>query len=105
MALEEKIWKCAMESRHFGLFNGKMGACVALLVLSKHDAQNAYYRQGGQLLDEVLKNVSKVRSIELEEGLIGIALGFRFLISNGYVKGTVNSYLENLDEYIFTIVR
>lgn len=103
MSLDEKIWKHAMESKKYGLANGKMGACVALFVLSKRDIQSTYYKQGETLLDDILKNIGKVTSIELEEGLTGIALGFRFLIGNGYVKGTVNSYLENLDEYIYKV--
>ena len=103
MSLNEKISKYAMESPKIGLSNGKMGACVSLFVLSKHDTHSTYYQQGLVLLQDIQKNIAKVTSIDLEEGLVGIAFGFRFLIKNSYLKGTVNSYLEKMDEYIYKV--
>lgn len=103
MTIEEKIWKQVQETQDYGLLHGKMGVCVSMFVLGRHNAQSPYHKQAELLLGDIIKSIGKVKCIDLENGLLGLALGFRFLIQGKYVRGTTESYLQDLDNYIYKL--
>ena len=87
-----------------GLSDGKMGACIYFYHLAKSIDHAAYQQLAEELLDEVLSRINTVKTIDIENGLLGIALGVSYLIRNNHIQGDENEALKEIDDKVFNYV-
>ena len=104
MNLDTKIRKIALEDKNVGLLHGKMGACIYLYTVSDHDEPSCAYQTAKELLAQIAKQLSSVKSIELDKGLIGLSLGFSYLIQNKYLQDSTGEWIDAIDAYIYKVV-
>ncbi|MEZ7885452.1 MAG: hypothetical protein QMB39_09345 [Bacteroidales bacterium] len=82
-----------------GLADGKMGICIYLYIIGRFENNNEYSSIAGKLLDEIISNISTL-PIDVKGGLAGLGLGVTYLIKNKYIKGNINSILEETDSEV-----
>ncbi|MDR2914721.1 MAG: hypothetical protein LBV74_07815 [Tannerella sp.] len=99
--LDQKLLQSLEKPYPVGLTQGKMGICIYFYHLSRIEKEDKYKMIAGQLLDDILENLSPELPISVENGLAGIALGITHLIKAGFVEGDVNELLEDFDNIIF----
>lgn len=103
MDFDEKIRKIALEDKTLGLFHGKLGACIYFYVSSNHDEDSLAYQTAKELLVQIVQKVSSVKSIDFDNGVMGLSLGLSFLMKNNYVEDTSISWLSRMDNYIYKV--
>lgn len=84
-----------------GLASGKMGGCIYFYCLSRAQNNPQYRKTAEKLLDDVFAGIASVRSVDVKNGLGGIALGIHFLTENQYVKGDPNAIIKDIDDMIY----
>lgn len=84
-----------------GLFSGKMGLCIYFYYWGRIENDEKYAKIAEKLIDEIFEQIEMVNSVDVENGLIGIALGINYLIKNGYVEGDENVILKDIEDKIF----
>lgn len=82
----------------YGLWHGRMG-CILFLTKYDHTQNNNLYED---LIEELIEQLysriaSSNISIDLEEGLCGIAYGLAWLLNHHFIKGEINDVLEEAD--------
>lgn len=89
------------QEKSFGLANGKMGFCLYFFMIDRLNKNKKYKKKAEDLLDNIFQNISKINSINVNDGLAGIGLGLHYLIKEKYIKGNINIVLEDIDDLIF----
>lgn len=69
-----------------GLTYGKMGVCIYFYQMERLVKTDQYRVIGDKVLDDVLTKISSVESLNVEDGLAGIALGLIFLVRKNILK-------------------
>lgn len=103
MDFDEKIRKIALEDKTLGLFHGKLGACIYFYVSSNHDEDSLACQTAKELLVQIVQKVSSVKSIDFDNGVMGLSLGLSFLMKNNYVEDTSISWLSRMDNYVYKV--
>lgn len=85
----------------YGLAHGKMGICIFLYKQSQLKQNHYLGTLANQILDDITCNLSKIKSIDIENGLAGIALGFLNLTKEGFITGNLNKILHEFDVIIY----
>ena len=81
--------------------SGLMGYCIYFYESSRLFRNKQYEKIAGELIDVIYKRTSSVSSIDIENGFIGIGMGLRHLLKNGFLKGKINTLLEPIDIHVF----
>lgn len=89
-------------TNQLGLLEGKMGMVIFFYIYSSYTSNNLYYDFAGELLDEIIANLSYNDHVRFADGLSGIGWGLLFLESRGYISGDMNDILEELDKVILS---
>lgn len=80
-----------------GLFYGKTGVMLCLMMSGKYLDCQSYFDIGGNLLDGLIKNSINAPT-SFENGMAGLGWSICFLLKNDIIDGDVNSILHNIDE-------
>ena len=83
-----------------GLAYGKMGICIYFFILGEAKNNKKYMQHAENMLDDVFINIDQIQSIDILNGITGIGLGVEYLISNNYVKGSINKVLAEIDNVV-----
>ena len=89
------------EKKCYDLGHGEMGFSLYFYCLSRLKGDKAYKNRAKKLLDSVMAGIDTIQTIDIRTGLTGIGLGVDFLIKNSYVKGNINTILQDIDDFIF----
>lgn len=89
------------EDLPIGLGSGKMGLCIYLYKLGRMQNDKKYCKLAESILDEIFCEVNEVKAIDVENGLLGIALGIIYLLRNGYLQGDENVIFKDVDNRVF----
>ncbi len=84
-----------------GLTYGKMGVCIYFYQMERLVKTDQYRVMGDKVLDDVLTKISSVESLNVEDGLAGIALGLIFLVRKKYIEANLNELLVDVDDVIY----
>ena len=84
-----------------GLTYGKMGVCIYFYQMERLVKTDQYRVIGDKVLDDVLTKISSVESLNVEDGLAGIALGLIFLVRKKYIEANLNELLVDVDDVIY----
>jgi hypothetical protein len=84
-----------------GLANGKMGFCLYFYILGKSEKNRDYITVGSRLLDDMWQEMRTLQTIDVKNGLAGIGLSMYYLVKNGFIKGNINTVLDDIDDVIF----
>ena len=87
-----------------GLFNGKMGLSIYFYHQARIHNDKKHNHFAEKLLDSVYDQVHNALPVDIENGLTGICEGILYLIENGFVKGSPNYVLKDLDDKIFNML-
>lgn len=101
--LNKKI-QSSVNSHPLGLANGKIGLCVYFYHLSRLGNMPEYKKVADDLLDYVIENITQYRSINVESGLAGVAIGIDHLVKEKFIDGDINEILEEIDDKIYKII-
>lgn len=52
---------------------------------------------------QIVQKVSSVKSIDFDNGVMGLSLGLSFLMKNNYVEDTSISWLSRMDNYVYKV--
>lgn len=88
------------EPNALGLLNGQMGIIIVLVEFAKKRNLHQLERVADELMDNILKRVTKTTSIDFADGLCGIGWGIEYLIQNGYMQGYGADILSEIDQRI-----
>lgn len=89
------------EKMPLGLYRGIMGSAIYLYHQERYFQQSDFGRKASSLIDLIYSKLESESDSSLENGLIGIGLGFNYLIMNNFVEGNINSILSECDDSIF----
>lgn len=89
------------ENFPLGLTYGKMGVCIYLYQLERFGETNHYEIRADKILDDILGEISSIESLNVEEGLAGIALGLTFLVREKHIQADLNFLLKDIDDLIY----
>ena len=84
-----------------GLFDGKIGLCVYLMKQFQYTHEVCYEKKAEQLLEDVYAAISDCSGFAVENGLIGLGLGFVELMESGAYEGNPNHILKDVDDRIY----
>ncbi|QPH38945.1 lanthionine synthetase LanC family protein [Pedobacter endophyticus] len=85
-----------------GLYNGKMGACVAYYI--KGASNSRYKTMAAKMFDEIIDNIANVECYSFSEGLLGIGWAIEWLNQNNFIKLDTDDFLEDLDDEIYKLI-
>ncbi|RZJ85747.1 MAG: hypothetical protein EOO20_19720, partial [Chryseobacterium sp.] len=85
----------------YGLYNGKMGICIALFAAHRISGDTKYISSAHELLDEISNNVHNVKELGLGAGLAGVGWGIEWVIQNGFLDEDSNEILSDLDDELY----
>lgn len=85
---------------NLGLYHGKMGIAIFFAHYALYAANSLYDDFASELIDEIYEEIHEGQSVDLENGLCGIAWGILYLVQNGFIKGDINDILEDIDKKI-----
>ena len=103
--VNELLMQAAKTINNNSLLNGKMGMCIYFFHLARETGQELHQEFAENLIDNVIQEVSKGRTIpDFENGLAGIAWGFEYLEKNGFVEADTDIILSDLDDQIYKFI-
>nr|WP_287844348.1 hypothetical protein [Prevotella sp.] len=91
------------EITNYGLFEGTMGVCVSLYIISKRMNNKGLKTYADRLLSFCLGNLPMELSNGFSEGLLGIAWSVDFLLYYGFISGNSKEICEEIDSRIWQI--
>jgi len=94
-----------IEKMPIGLFYGKMGLSIYHYHQARLTDDNKHKVFADKLLNSVIRHINDDElPINLDSGLTGICWGIIYLIENGFVEGSANYTLKDLDDKIFKML-
>jgi len=90
-----------IEKMPVGLFNGKMGICIFFFYQARITENKKYEKFAKKLLNSVCNQIDSNVPVSLNEGLIGIYIGFIFLVNKKFITEDINTKLEELEILIY----
>lgn len=88
--------------KDLGLVSGKTGLAILFFTLARRRDNRYYSSYANELIDEIYQELTPEVSTGLSSGLIGIGLGFQYLISNRYVDAHEDNVLSEFDDTIYS---
>lgn len=85
---------------NIGLFHGKMGVVIFFVHYSQYTGESIYDKYAEELIDEICEKIHYEMPINFENGLSGIGWGILYLLTNGFMEGSPNEILVELDSKI-----
>ncbi len=83
------------DSLPLGLFKGKLGVCLYLYNKAKEETAS-------ELLNGINGHLQSMKGdISVSDGLSGVGLTVNYLVKKGYIKGNVDTALQEIDDLIF----
>lgn len=102
--LDRIIMSMDMKGLPLGLFNGKMGICIYFFHLARLQNNLEYRAFAEKLLQHVFALASNVSVINFPVGLSGIGWGIHYLLEEGFVTGSFDDVLRDVDDLLFRTV-
>ena len=94
-----------IEKMPVGLFYGKMGLSIYHYHQARLTDDKKHKEFANKLLNSVISHIGDDElPINLDSGLTGICWGIIYLIENGFVEGSANYTLKELDDKIFKML-
>ena len=98
--LDKKVYEYG-DNYPIDLTNGIMGHCIYFYHISRISDNMEYHKRAELLMNELFKQITKVKMFDIKCGLAGIGLGIDYLIESGYVEGDINDILGGVDDILF----
>lgn len=86
-----------------GLLNGKMGFTLFFYRLSKATGNPIYEEFAGELLDQIMSQLSVTAPVNFSSGLAGIGWGIECLLQNNYIETGDQDVLDEVDTAVFQL--
>jgi hypothetical protein len=83
-----------------GLYHGKMGIVLFFAHYARYTGNMIYDDFAGELLDDILEELSEDLPINFEFGLCGIGWAVEYLIQNRFMEGNSNEILFEIDKKV-----
>lgn len=83
------------------LFTGRMGIALALYVLGREERSDKGTELADKVLSGVLEQLSTMKTMSVDSGLLGIGLAVDFLIAEKYVEGNPDDVLREIDAAVY----
>lgn len=83
-----------------GLLYGKMGVVLYFAHLARFTGEGLYNAYACELIESIYKEVHISLPIDFSTGLCGIAWGLHHLLQEGFMEGSVNDVLLDVDAKI-----
>jgi lantibiotic modifying enzyme len=84
-----------------GLMHGKTGLAILFYHLTKITGNKVFEHFGGELIDDISRNLSTRSPVDFENGLAGIGWGLEYLVQNRFLEADADEVLEEFDKEIF----
>lgn len=83
-----------------GLYNGKVGCLLAMYLHGKKHNDSMCLQTCDWLMEDIMDNINESLPLNMENGLIGIAMGITILQSYGGLPVDLNDVLYDIDKNI-----
>lgn len=93
-----------MRGGPLGLFNGQMGICIYFFYLARLQNNLEYRAFAEKLLQHIFASASDISVINISVGLSGIGWGIHHLLEEGFVTGSFDDVLQDVDDVLFRTV-
>ena len=100
---DDAVGRIALGDKTQGLLHGKLGASIYFYVRSAHDENSEAYQMGKKILRQVIEKLLSTKNVGLSNGLMGVSMGFSYLMQNDYLKDTSETWLTYIDAYIYKV--
>jgi hypothetical protein len=84
--------------------HAEMGKVISLYSLSRELPDKKLEETAGILLDNIFQEVDFTTPLIVNDGLLGIACGLRWLLRNGFVDGDEDEILQEIDDMILRTI-
>lgn len=102
--LDRIIMSMDMKGLPLGLFNGQMGNCVYFFHLARLQDNLEYQAFAEKLLQQIFASSSDISVINFSVGLSGIGWGIHHLLEEGFVTGSFDDVLRDVDDVLFRTI-
>lgn len=102
--LDRIIMSMDMKGLPLGLFNGQMGICIYFFYLARLQSNSYYQGFAERLLQRIFTSASDVSVINFSVGLSGIGWGIHHLLEEGFVTGSFDKVLQDVDNVLYRTV-
>lgn len=91
------------ERINYGLFSGRAGSSLLLLLSSSCMFDNIYYNKGIEEVESIFEEIktSEVYDLSLCNGLAGIGWFLNFIVDNELIELDINKSLSEIDDILF----
>lgn len=86
------------------LQHGLSGYCAFYFWLSQKKCKKSLEKIAEHLFFKIFKTLPVLPPIDIRNGLSGIGIVTIYLYENGFLTGSVDSYLKNIDTYLYRVV-
>lgn len=84
-----------------GLFNGKMGVCLALYYAYMETHQEYIEKSADGLLDDIVLKMSQMNDLSFDKGILGIGWAINKLHMEACIEGDIDDILYNIDASLY----
>ena len=77
-----------------GLLDGKTGLAVFFFHLAEKTNNVVFEEFAGDLIDQVIQNISPNTPMDFSTGLLGMSWGLQYLINNGFIESDGDIFVE-----------
>ncbi|WP_195408000.1 lanthionine synthetase LanC family protein [Bacteroides congonensis] len=102
--LDRIIMSMDMKRFPMELFNGQMGICIYFFYLARLQNNLEYRAFAEKLLQQIFASASDISVINFPVGLSGIGWGIHHLLEEGFVTGSFDEVLQDVDDVLFRTV-
>lgn len=88
-----------------GLFDGKMGLCIYYFHKAQLHDSLEYRYCAEKLINEIYTLAGETTTIDFSIGLSGIAWGMHYLAEKGFLTGSIDNALRDVDDLLFRTIQ
>jgi len=102
-SIKHRIEKNSL-SANYGLYDGLMGEVLFSLLSTKLYDEKDFYSLGFSGLENIQKNIHKIKFLNRSNGLAGIGWAIEWLGQNNFIEANTNEILEDVDSILYKFI-
>jgi len=99
--IEEKIINSIKQIEYLSLLKGDMGVCIFFYIMGRKEKNENFSTYGDALLNKIISQMKENLKLDIETGILGLALGIDYLVKYNYIKGDINEILYEVDCIVY----
>ncbi len=87
--------------KEIGLRKGYMGHCIYFYIKYNFTHLPIHKKRADFFLEKTLQSINTRSPLDVHDGIAGIGFGIAYLVENGFIRGNLDTILQEIDDMLF----